>query len=247
MNINKKYIIIFGISALLIITIFGFKAYYQERESQTIITSPEDISFDKTFDKNYLNSLEETELFNQMCADANVIISKQEPEFEPLLCFLAEDKDYDINGKYTFMPTPLKKMSALPKGQYIAIAVNYSDLLEKNTSIIPSDSSFNICSITKPYLKNSFTEQLLPQDRNFNNNIFSEGEISCIEFLNLPSKTLNLLISGFVPDNDLLETKIYLVTENAITNDLLSEESFSSIEKILQSYPLLWEIEKSII
>ena len=249
MNINRKFIIILGISTLLLITIFGLKAYYQERESQIISTSSEDISFKKTFDKNYPTSLEETISFNKICADVNVIISIQKQEFEPLLCVLVEDKDYNISGKYAFIPSPLKRMSALPQGQYIAIAVNYSDLLQKNASTVSSDNSFNLCTITKPTLIDPFREQLLLKDQiNINRNIvFSEGEVFCSKFFGLPNETLNLLISGFVPETDLFDAKIYLVPEDKIVNDILSQESFTNIENILQSYPLLWNVEKPVI
>lgn len=245
MNINRKFIIILGVSMLLIITIFGFKAYYQERESQTIPTSPENISFKKTFDKNYPTSLEETKSFNQMCADASVIISKQEAKFEPVLCIFTENEGYDTSGQYTFIPTLLKTMPALPQEKYIAIAVNYSDLLEENTSGIALDDSFNLCNITKPALVDPLREQLSKNQINVNRNIvFSEGEVFCNKFSGLPSETLNLVISGFVPQADLFEAKIYLVPEDEIVNNIYSQESFSSIEDILQLYPLLWNVEK---
>jgi len=249
MNINRKYIIIFGVSTLLLITIFSFKAYYQERESQTIPTLPEDISFEKTFDKNYPASLEETISFNKICADANVIISIRRQEFEPLLCVLVGDKKYDTSGKYTFIPTPLKRMSALSQGQYIAIAVNYSDLLQKNASAVSSDNSFNLCTITKPALIDPFREELLLKGQiNLNRSIvFSNGEVFCSKFFGLPGKTLNLLISGFVPQTDLFQAKIYFVPGDKTVNDPLSQESFSDIENILQSYPLLWDVEKPVI
>jgi len=249
MNINRKFIIILGVSALLIITIFGFKAYYQERESQVVPISPEDISFEKTFDKNYPVSFQETISFNKICADVNVIISARKQEFEPLLCVLVEDKDYNTSGKYTFMPTPLKRMSALSQGRYIAIAVNYSDLLQKNASTVSSDSSFNLCTITKPALIDPFREELLLKDQiNINRNIvFPEGEVFCSKFFGLPSKTLNLLISGFISQIGLFQAEIYFVPEEKTVKDIFSQESFTNIEDILQSYSLLWSIEKPVI
>jgi hypothetical protein len=250
MNIDKKYIIIFGVSVLLIITIFGLKAYYQERESQIIPTMPSAVIFEKTFDKNYPVSLEETKSFNQMCADASVMVSKQELKSEPVLCIFTENEKYDINGGYSFVFTPLKKIPGFLQGQYIAIGINYSDLLQGNTSTVSLPNTFNVCNITKPALIDPFREELLLQDQgniNRNNIVFPEGEIFCNKFSGLPSKTLNLIISGFVPKTDLLEVKIYLVPEDAIVNNLLSQESFSSIEEILQPYSLLWSVEKQVI
>ena len=252
MNINRNFIIIFGVSMLLIITIFGLKTYYEERGSLGGPISY-DVSFKKVFDQNYPTSLEETISFNKICADVNEIISTRKQEFEPLLCTLEElieDKDYNTSGKYTFMPSPLKNISNLLVGQYIAIAVNYSDLLQKNASTIPADSSFNLCTITEPVLLDPFREELLFQDQiNINRNVvFSEGEVFCSKFFgSLPSKTLNLLISGFVPSVDLFQAQIYLILEDEIVNDIFSQESFSDIKEILKLYPLLWNTEKPLI
>jgi len=249
MNINRKFIIILGVSTLLIITIFGLKTYYQERESQTTSTTPEGISFKKTFDKNYPTSLGEAILLNKICADVNVIISTRKQELEPLLCAFVEDTNHDDSDKYTFIPSPLKIFSNLPVGQYITIAVNYSDLLQENVSIvspISPDSSFNLCTITKPALIDPLREELLFKNQiNISRNIvFPEGEIFCSKFSNLPNQTLNLLISGFVPETDLFEAKIYLVLEDKDVDELFFQESFTDIESILQSYPILLNIEK---
>jgi len=246
MNINRNFVIIFGISTLLIITIFGLKAYYQERESQTTSTTPEGISFKETFDKNYPASLEEAILLNKICSDVNVIISRRKQEFEPLLCAFVENKNHNDGDKYTFVPSPLKIFSNLPAGQYITIAVNYSDLLQENVSIILPDNNFNLCAITKPALIDPFREQLLSKNQiNVNRNIvLPEGEIFCSKFFSLPSETLNLIINGFVPETDLFEAKMYLVPEDKEVDNIFSQESFSDIEEILQSYPILWNIEK---
>lgn len=249
MNINRKFIIILGVSTLLLVTILGLKAYYQERESQTIPTSPEDISFKKTFDKNYPTSLEETISFNKICADVNTIISVQKQEFEPLLCVIVEDKNYATSGKYIFIPTPLRRVSALPQGRYIAVAVNYSDLFRKNNSFSLPEGSFNLCTITKPVLIDPFREELLLKNQiNINRNIvFSEGEVFCSKFFGLPNEIRNVLISGFIPETDLFGAKIYLVPEDKTINDIFSQESFTNIEDILQPYSLLWSIEKPVI
>lgn len=245
MNINKKFIIIFGVSTLLIITIFGLKAYYQERDSQTMPISSEDISFKKIFDKNYPSSLEETILFQRICA--NIVTSKPKQENEPVLCTLVEDKNYNISGKYTILPIFLKIISNLPIKQYIAIAVNYGDILQKHKSLISSEeNSFNLCTITKPILSEPFREQLFENQIDINRSIvFSDGEVYCRKFFELPDKRV-LMISGFVPEADFFQIKVYFVPEDKAINEFLAQESFSDIEKILQSYPLLWESEKQI-
>jgi hypothetical protein len=245
MNINKKFIIIFGVSILLLIAIFGFKAYYQERISQTMPILPEDVSFRKTFDKNYPSSLEETILFNRICA--NIIVSGPDQEFEPLLCEIVKDNNYDDSDKYTSISSPLRIFSNLPVGQYITIAVNYSDLLQENVSIIPIDGSFNLCTITKPALINPFREELLSENQiniNSHNIVFPEGEVFCSKFFDLPSETLNLLINGFIPETNLFQAKIYLIPEDVTVNELLSQEFFANIENILKQYHLLWNVEK---
>jgi hypothetical protein len=163
-------------------------------------------------------------------------------------CFVeVEDKNYDNSGKYTFMHSPLKRMSALPKGRYIAIAVNYSDLLQRNVSAA-SGNSFNICTITKPALIDPFRDQLLKDQVNINRNIvFPEGEVFCGKFFGLPSQTLNLLISGFVSQTELFQAQMYLVPEDTIVNQLLSQESLVNVQEILQPYSLLWNVEKPVI
>jgi len=244
MNINRKFIIIFGASTLLIVAIFGFKAYYQERISQTIPTSPEIISFKKAFDKNYPTSSGEVILLNKVCA--NIIVSRPDQGFEPLLCEIVKDNNYDTSGKYTSIASPLRIFSNLPVGQYITIAVNYSDLLQENVSIISPDSSFDLCTITKPALIDPFREEVLFKNQiNISRNIvLPEGEVFCSKFSGLPSETLNLMINGFIPETDLFQVKIYFVSEDVTVNELLSQKSLTNVEEILQPYPILWNIEK---
>jgi hypothetical protein len=253
MNKKRNLTIIFGFFVLSLIVIFGLRAYYQERESQVMLERPEEINFQEFFDQNYPISSEEAMLFIENCADINSMISGQGQEFKPLLCMLMKDKTDVSGGKSKVTPTPFEKMSSLPQGQYIAIAVNYNDLLQKNISTVISDGSFEICVVTEPALIDPFREelssdsQIMVYDYNI---VFPEGEIFCSKFSNLPLKTTSLLISGFIPEaleSDLFEAKIYLVSENEEVEDSSFKESFSNIEETLQSYPLLWEVKKPII
>lgn len=257
MNINRKYIIIFGVSALLVVTIFGFKAYYQEKKDQEDALIEASTNYTEVvFNKNYPVSLEEIDALQKTCADAATFWlsliqdSTEKPEMRELLCVLTQDKEsVDFVDKYRVTFVQLRKIPALQQGEYISIAVNYSDLLKKKaTSVLSEENTFNLCTITKPALGEPFREQLLKDQINLNRSIvFPEGEIFCSKFFGLPNETQNLLISGFVPKTDLFQAKIYFIPKDETVNNLLSQESFTNIEDILQSYPLLWDVEKPII
>ena len=261
MNINKNFIIIFGVSVLLIVTIFGIKTYYQEKKDQEDIliegsTKGSTNYAEIAFNKDYPVSFEEADALQKTCADAATFWlpliqdSIEEPRVKELLCALTQNQEsVDFVDKYGITFIELRKIPALQQGQYIAIAVNYRDLLEKNNfSISSAENAFNLCTITKPALTEPFREQLLKDYINTNRNIvFSEGEIFCTKFFDIPHETLNLLITGFVPKTDLFQAQIYLISEDEIVNNLLSEKSFTNIEEILQSYPILWNIEKPVI
>jgi len=273
MNINRNFIIIFGVSVLLIVTIFGLKAYYQEKGSQEPIsydssyietTFSYDSSYMETtfFSQNYPISPEEANSFQKKCiitaeSITPSLISKsfgeeiEEQEIMEILCILVQSKE-DIDSENQYIPAfaSPRKIPALLGGQYIGMSINLYDLLQKNMAIVQSETNtFNLCTITEPALIDPFREQLLPKDQlNINHNIvFSEGEIFCSKFFGLHNETLNLLINGFVPETDLFQVKVYLIPEDATVNELLSQESFASIENILQSYSILWNIEKPVI
>ena len=257
MNINKNFIIIFGIFVLLIVTIFGIKTYYQEKKDQEVALTEGSIDYTEiTFDKNYPLSLEEIDILQKTCADAATFWfpliqdSTEKPEMRELLCVFTQDEEnVGVVDEYGATFVQLRKIPVLQQGQYISIAVNYNDLLQKNTSTIFLEDDFNLCTMTKPVLVEPFREQLLLGDQiNINRNIvFPEGEVFCSKFFDLPNETLNLLISGFIPSVDLFQAQIYLILEDETVNNLLSQESFAHIEEILQSYPLLWDVEKPVI
>jgi len=257
MNINRNFIIIFGVFTLLIVTIFGIKTYYQEKKDEEDILIEESTNYAEiAFNKNYPVSLEEVDALQKTCADAATFWlpliqdSIEEPKMKELLCVLTQNQEsVDFVDQYGTTFIELRKIPALRQGQYIAIAVNYRDLLEKNNFPISSaENTFNLCTITKPALTEPFREQLLKDYINTNRNIvFSEGEVLCSKFFGIPPETINLLISGFVPKTDLFQAQIYLISEDETVNDIFSQESFTNIEEILQSYHLLWDVEKPII
>jgi len=251
MNTNRNFIIIFGVSVLLIITIFGLKAYYQERESQkpTSISESAINIRNPIFDQNYPISFEEANSFQAACAitvTSGIVSAEQRPR--EAFCVLGRNEK-DDEDKYIVLRLLGEVMGSFYEGQYIGIAVNYSDLLKKNNSFTLPEGSFNLCTITKPALVEPFREQLLLKGQiNLNRNIvFPEGEVFCSKFFGTPPKTLNLMINGFVPETDLFQAKIYLIPEDETINELFSQESFANIENILQSYPLLWNVEKPVI
>jgi len=254
MNINKNITIIFGVSVLVIIIILGWNVYNQEGKPQDITP----ISYDTAYkgiallEQNYPLSVAEANLLRQDCLSAATFIFKdlmKEQETKEILCTLTQDEeDLNLLDNYRSSFSNLREIPDFKQGQYITIAVNYSDLLKKNNFDISSENSFNLCTIINPRLRNPFREILLKDQININHNIvFSEGEVLCSKFFGPPDETANLLISGFVSQADLFEAKIYLVLEDEIVNNLFSQGSFTDIENILQSYLLLWEIEKSVI
>lgn len=252
MNINRNFIIIFGVSVLLIVTIFGFKAYYQERKFQEPISISENAIYAKnpTFNQDYPISFEEADSFQTACAFTITpgMISEEKRSGEIFCIFGKNEKDNE--DKDIFLRLDREVIESFYKGKYIGIAVNYSDLLEKNDFFTLPEGSFNLCTITKPALIEPFREQLLPKDQinlSRNNIVFPEGEIFCSKFFGIPHQTLNLLITGFVPETDLFQGKIYLISEDETVNNILSQESFANIENILQSYRLLWNVEKPVI
>jgi len=257
MNINRNFIIILGVSALLIVTIFGIKTYYQEKEDQEAALIEAGTNYTEiVFNKDYPVSLEEIDALQKTCADAATFWlpliqdSTEKSEMRELLCTLMQDEEsVDSASKYIAAFVDLRKTPNLIVDQYISIAVNYSDLLKKKNSFTPLEGSFNLCTITKPTLEGSFREQLLLENQiTINHNIvFPEGEVFCSKFFGLPDETLNLSISGFVPSVDLFQAQIYLILEDETVNNLLSQESFAHIEEILQSYLLLWDVEKPVI
>jgi len=259
MDINKKYIIIFGTLILLLIIVIGGITYYNKRKEQVQISDIPDWEQDAlSFSQNYPISFEETDLFHKDCAGSIIIGMStlmdqnltERQEIREIFCTLEQYEKYTgYAGKYINVLRLLKQVPNFKQGQYISIAVKYKDLLQKNTSVISLEDGFNLCAITKPALREPFREQLLLENQiNLNRDIvFSDGEIFCSRFFGFPSERLNLLISGFVPQEDLFRAKIYLVPEDIVVNQLLPQESLVDIEKILQSYSLLWEIEKPII
>jgi len=266
MNINKKYIIVFGTLILLLVVITGVVTYYNEKKSEeltqvltkTYHTAP-------AFDQNYPISFEEADSFQKFCAitatpsfmaSMSSLLNEEFIKEETLVnrCILMQEENTaDFENKYTPAFSLLKEVPVLHKGRYIAIAVNLGDLFQKNNlSLDLKERNFNLCIITTPVLIQPFREELLLNDQiNINHSIvFSEGEIYCKKFFGLPDGTPDpsiSIISGFVPQTDLFQAKIYLIPEDKDIDELFLQESFSNIEKILQSYSLIWSEEKPVI
>ena len=262
MNINKKYIIIFGTLILLLLIITGAITYYNERKSEEtikILTRNH-----PTFYQNYPVTFEEADSFQKFCGitatpsfmssipsllDEEVI---EEKIIVNRCCIMKEKDTTDSEDKYILAFNSLGKVSVLRQGEYIAISINLNDLFEKNAPLFLSEeNSFNLCVITNPSLIGPFREELLLKNQiNINRNIvFSEGELFCTNRIteDTSNKMMDLSVSGFVPKTDLFQVKIYLIPEDSVVNQLFSQESFANIENILQSYPILWNVEKPVI
>ena len=263
MDINRKYIIIFGTLILLLVVIAGVVTYYNEKESEELMQG-----LSKTdhrapvFDQNYPISFEEADSFQKFCAitatpsfmaSMSLLLNEEFIKEEILVnrCILIQEENTADNfeNKYTPAFSLLRKVPILHKGQYIAVAVNYGDLFQMDNLSSSLEREFNLCTITKPALIQPFREELLLNDQiNINHSIvFSEGEVYCKKFFELPTERNNSLITGFVPETDIFQAGVYLVSEDEDVNELFSQESFFNMEEILQLYPFLWNTEKPVI
>jgi len=263
MNIDKKYIIVFGILILLLVVILGVATYYKEKKSEELTQVLSKTYYAApVFDQNYPISFEEADSFQKFCTitatrsfiTSTLLMSNEELAEEEVLanrCVLTrKENTVDFEDKYMPAFSLLSKVSKLNKGQYIGIAVNYDDLFRKNNLFLDlKEKEFNLCTIIKPALIQPFREELLLNDQIGSNYsiIFPEGEVYCKKFFKLPVEIVNPLITGFVPEINEFQIGIYLVSEEKDMHELFSQESFLSIEEILQSYPLIWSVEKSVI
>ncbi|MDD3539527.1 MAG: hypothetical protein PHQ06_05095 [Atribacterota bacterium] len=263
MNINKKYIIVFGTLILLLVIITGAVTYYNEKKSEELTQVLNEIYYTApAFNQNYPISFEEADSFQKFCAVtatrsfmmSTSLLSNEELMEEEILanrCILTQrENTADFENRYTLAFSLLSKVPVLHKGQYIGIAVNYDDLFQKNNLFLDSEEKeFSLCTIIKPTLRQPFRERLLLNNQINSNHsmVFPEGEIYCKKFFKLPTESDDSLITGFVPETDVFQARIYLVPENKNMDELFSQESFLRIEEILQSYALIWSVEKPVI
>jgi len=186
------------------------------------------------FSRDHPTTLEERNNFVSVCS---VFLGSEKLEDkEAILCSLGLNKESNAYVPFIFY-SPIPNFES---GQYISIAVNLNYLIKKLPDV-SEDDSFNICSITKPLL-----EDPLSGERNLEQNlIFPEGEVFCSETFELNISNI-ASFTGFVPQVDSFNAEIYLVPQDVIP-EILTKKSFPEAKNIVESYTLLWQLERPII
>jgi len=232
-NKQTKQLLI-GLTLLLVAVIITWLVignYTNKKEVDNVQQMPQSY-----FSDNHPTTIDEFNDFAGLCR--GFFRSEELENKEAILCSLSLNKEFNVYVPFFYSPIP-----NFESGQYISIAVNLNDLIKKKFPDISGEDYFNvnICSITEPLLGDPFSEE-----RNLEQNlVFPEGEVFC-------GKTFKLNISniasftGFVPQVDSFNAEIYLVPEEVIP-EILSKESFSEAKSIVESYTLLWQLEKSVI
>lgn len=247
MNINKKYIIIFGTLILLLVFITGAITYYNEKESETKI--PDITQVVLGFSQDYPTNLDEFSDFISFCK--NGVFSEIEvlknKEIKEVVCILGrETTRFLSHGKTrlvnTYIPSfsSLDSISSFEFDKYIGISVDLKDVVRKYDSSLLEGDKLYLCSISEPSWKDVLYLKIDPEQ----NLSFPEGDIDCLQFV--MDGTASITFSGFIPQAESLNIKQYLVDEQTIS-DVMNKPSFSEIKDILNDYPVIWQMEKPII
>jgi hypothetical protein len=248
MNINRKYIIIFGTLVLLLVLIIGAVTYYKEKAEQA---QTPDVKQDVlSFSRDYPDSLSKLSDFLVFCR--NTILSDAEElkneKIKEVVCTLERElrelvlKDNTLLvGVYTPSFSPLDSIISLKTDRYIDIAVDLKDVLREYDASLLEEGKLYFCSISEPSWADPFSSQMKKPKQTL---IFDEGDVSCTAVnTDIP---LVMYAYGFVPQAESLNIKQYLVDEQTVT-EVMNKQSFSEIKEILKDYPIIWQMEKPII
>ena len=258
MNINRKYIIIFGILALLLVITTGaitlYRKYYHpsyadqsEKYGYYLRPSNENQNFFSFSQPNPANSKELLD-FIGFCKNARLssIHELKDEEIKQVACLLTKMSPRSID-LYGFSDKPylpgffaLKFISSFETGRYIGISVDLKDVVREYDPSLLEEEKLYFCSISEPSWLDHLFLQLEPKQ----DLIFDEGDISCAGIK--MDKTPSINFSGFVPQAESLNIKQYLVDEQTVS-DVMNKQSFSEIKEILKDYPIIWQMEKPII
>jgi len=251
MNINRKYIIIFGTLILLLVIITGAITYYKEKEAQIQVSGVNRNIV--SFSQNYPDSL--SELANFIGSSKNAVFSDIEElkdnegirEVGSLIVDVSlldiiknSPNTYTFSNPFLLVSWPLKSFSLFKTGQYFGISINLKDVIRKNNPALLEEDKLYFCSISEPSWADPFVLQMEPKQ----DLIFDEGDVSCggIKMDQTPS----INFSGFTPQAESLNIKQYLVNEQTVS-EIMNKQSFSEIKEILSNYPLIWQMEKPIV
>jgi uncharacterized pyridoxamine 5'-phosphate oxidase family protein len=243
MNINKKYIIIFGTLVLLLVIILGGITYYKEKGTQTSGANQSFLAFSQSYpdslnkfydfldlSHNALSSNME-ELKNKKIKEVACEIVKILPEYINL--YTSSDKPY-LPLFYS-----LSNVLSFKSNSYVGISVDLKDVIREYDSSFLEREKLYFCSISEPSWLDVFYLQIEPKF----NLIFDEGDVSCGE---IKADEISFMsFSGFIPQAEFLNIKQYLVEEQTVS-EVINKQSFHEIKEILKDYPVIWQMEKPI-
>jgi len=249
MNINRKYIIIFGTLVLLLVIITGGITYYNEKkEAQTQIS---DLKQDVLgFSRDYPDSL--SKLYDFLVFCRNTVLSDAEKlkneKITEVVCILEpETKEVVLKERIYLVNAYLPSFSLLDSiisfktDRYIDIAVDLKDVLREYDSSLLEEEKLYFCSVSEPSWADPFSSQMKKPKQTM---IFDEGDVSCTGVnTDIP---LVMYAYGFIPQAESLNIKQYLVDEQTVS-EVMNNQSFSEIKEILKDYPIIWQMEKPII
>jgi len=248
MNINKKYIIIFGTLILLLVIITGATTYYKEKGAQTQIPDVEQSVL--SFSQGNPANLKEFLGFINYCKGAVLFSDIEElknKEIKEIACvivkILPEYIDlYTTSSDKPYLPLfySLNNIISFKTDSYVGISVDLKDVVRKyDPSLLLEEDKLYFCNISELSWEDPFYLQIAPEQNLF----FPEGDVCCagIEMNNDHS----ISFSGFVPQAESLNIKHYLVDEQTVS-DVMNKQSFSEIKDILNDYPIIWQMEKPI-
>lgn len=257
MNINKKYIIIFGTLILLLVIIIGGITYYKEKDykgKETQLQSPDVKQSVFSFSQDYPVNFEEFLDFINYCKDAVRFSDAAElkgKEIKEISCVLAEilpgyvDKyknKYKIVNDKPYLPLfyCLNNIISFKPDRYIGISVDLKDVVRKYNPALLEQDKLSFCTLSEPSWTDPFYLQMEPKQ----DLIFDEGDVCCGTIK--MGKTPFITISGFIPQAESLNIKQYLVDEQTVS-DVMNKQSFSEVKDILENYPIIWQMEKPIV
>jgi len=247
MNINRKYIIIFGTLILLLVIITGAITYYNEKKEQGSIFENFEKRKISIFSQNHPINYIELSGFIGFCKNAafSGVEELKNEEIKKVACALVkvkENSDYVYAPSDSYIPifTPLDSIISFKPGKYTGISVDLKDVVREYDPSLLEEEKLYFCSISEPSWADPFYLQMEPKQ----DLIFDEGDVSCVGIK--MDKTPSMNFSGFIPQAESLNIKKYLVDEQTIS-DVMNMQSFSEIKGILRDYPIIWQMEKPII
>jgi len=235
-NKQTKQLLI-GLTVFLVVVIIVWLVIGNHAAKKEEVDGIQKFTYSSYFSQDHPTTLEELNNFLSVCS--GFLGSEKLEDKEAILCSLGPNKEFNAYVPFIFY-SPIPNFES---GQYISITVNLNNLIKEKFPDISGEDYFNvnICGITEPLLEDPLSEEM-NIERNL---IFPEGEIFCGETFKLNISNM-LSFTGFVPQVDSFNAEIYLVPQEVIP-EILSKESFSEAKNKVESYTLLWQLEKPVV